>query len=116
VTTVFVEFDVGLSMSRTTITSQWLRQQLRHSTRGRASVCQLPALGVRSYATQEKDERESFKGQLYHSTHERVQRERADEERFARHRDAQRASGSTLGFAIPIGTDSGCSSGTCIQI
>ncbi|KAK3055120.1 D-lactate ferricytochrome c oxidoreductase [Extremus antarcticus] len=89
-------------MSRTPVTSQWLRHQLRHASSRRVAVCQAQTSGVRRYATEEKEERESFKGQLYHSTHERVQRERADEERFARHRDAEKASGSSLGMAIPI--------------
>lgn len=98
-----LSFGVGNRMSRTPVTSQWLRHQLRHATSRRVAVCQAQTSGVRRYATEEKEERESFKGQLYHSTHERVQRERADEARFARHRDTQKASGSSLGMAIPIG-------------
>lgn len=47
---------------------------------------------IRGYATQKDDEGSSFKGQLYQSTHDRLQRERAEQARFANIRDGQRAS------------------------
>ncbi|KAK3723172.1 D-lactate ferricytochrome c oxidoreductase [Vermiconidia calcicola] len=89
-------------MSRTTIPRRWLGRQLcsRHA-QPRGQFYRARAFGSRGYATEEKDERESFKGQLYQSTHERVQRERADQERFAHHREAQKGGGS-LGLYVPI--------------
>lgn len=81
------------------MTRQWLRQQLYQP---RTGVARWPSVTIRRYATdeKEKEERESFKGQLYQSTSERVQRERADEARFARQRDAQRASSSSGAFLL----------------
>ena len=69
----------------------------------RRQLYQVQAIGSRWYATGEKDERESFKGELYQSTHERVEREKANDERFARYRDEQRTSQSTLAVPISLG-------------
>lgn len=73
----------------------------RQLTSSLASARWAPA-GRRCYAADSKEERESFKGQLYQSTHERVQRERADQERFARQRDEEKASQSSFGLFVPI--------------
>ena len=90
-------------MSRTPIPQQLLRRQLSTLAQHRIQCCRVQTISRRWYASDEKEERESFKGQLYQSTHERVQREKADQERFAQHRDAQKASGSSFGLVIPFG-------------
>ena len=56
----------------------------------------------RCYATEEKEERDSFKGQLFKSTYERVLRDKAREERFAQIREAEKASRSSFGFYVPF--------------
>lgn len=60
--------------------------------------------GRRAYATEEKDPngRESFKGQLYQSTHERVVREKQDQARFAAQREQEKAANSSGIWFIPI--------------
>ena len=80
-----------------------LQRQLPLLAQSQAQACRVQAIGRRWYASGEKEERESFKGQLYQSTHERVQREKEQEARFAQHRDAERASGSSFGLVIPFG-------------
>jgi D-lactate dehydrogenase (cytochrome) len=60
---------------------------------------------IRSYATEDRrEERESFKGQLYQATHERVTRERDEQARFAASREAQKRArgGSSLIFPIVL--------------
>jgi D-lactate dehydrogenase (cytochrome) len=60
--------------------------------------------GQRLYATEQKPkERESFKGQLYQSTHERVLREKDEQARFAQQREQQKAASSSGIAFIPIG-------------
>jgi hypothetical protein len=80
-----------------------LQRQLPLLAQSRAQGCRLQAIGRRCYTSGEKEEKDSFKGQLYQSTHERVQREKEQEARFAQHRDAERASGSSFGLVIPLG-------------
>ena len=63
----------------------------------------LPQLVARrGYASSDKEERESFKGQLYQSTAERVDRERAEQARFAQLREQQKAArGPQWGLLLP---------------
>lgn len=90
-------------MSCTPIARQVLRRQISRTAQLQSEIRSAQVIGRRFYATEEKDERESFKGQLYQSTNERVQRERADQQRFAQHREAQRASRSSAGLYVPLG-------------
>ena len=89
-------------MSLSPISRQLLRRQLFQPAFKRVQVYQAQWVGRRWYADGQQQERESFKGQLYASTHERVQREKADEARFAEYREAQK-SRTSLGIAVPIG-------------
>lgn len=61
--------------------------------------------GIRCYATEQKKDGEgdSFKGQLYQSTNERLQREREDQARFAQHREAEKARRGNGAWVIPMG-------------
>lgn len=59
-------------------------------------------VGQRGYAT-ENEGKSSFKGQLYDSTAQRLQRERADQLRFAEIRAAQKGSGGTPAWVVPLG-------------
>ncbi|KAF2170082.1 hypothetical protein M409DRAFT_19689 [Zasmidium cellare ATCC 36951] len=73
----------------------------------RASRCRNSFAGVRSYATGQKkdaeEERESFKGQLYQSTFDRLQRERDEQAKFTQQREAQKAARSGGGgFILPL--------------
>lgn len=89
------------------ISRQLLRRQLLQPTAqltpaNRAAQC---VGGVRWYAEQkddQKEQRDSFRGQMYQSTHERVQRERADQARFAEHRESQKRRGG-VGLVLPVG-------------
>lgn len=98
-----------MSASLSHVSRRALARQLASSTSSSSSLrsnghaSRWIAGGRRWYATDGKDERESFKGQLYQSTHERVQRERADQERFARHREEEKESGSSYGLIVPVG-------------
>ncbi|KAK4551842.1 D-lactate ferricytochrome c oxidoreductase [Recurvomyces mirabilis] len=69
---------------------QMLRRQVSGAPQARISS-RVVARGRRGYATEEREERESFKGQLYQSTNERVDREREQQARYARIREAQKA-------------------------
>lgn len=93
---------IASSMSANTIPRRLLLQQLSAPLRRRVQPGQAQCVARRWYA-EEKGDRESFKGQLYQSTHERVQRERADQERFARHREAEKASSGSSALAASIG-------------
>lgn len=55
----------------------------------------------RAYASESGDGR-SFKGQLYESTHQRLQRERAEQARFAQIREAQRSTGGAPAWVTPL--------------
>lgn len=100
------------NMSSKIIPRQLLRRQLcqpiqRHPTTLLQPTTTQSIIAARSYAAPAgKDEKEggnaSFRGQIYQSTNERVQRERAEEERFARYREAQK-SRSSAGIVVPIG-------------
>jgi D-lactate dehydrogenase (cytochrome) len=61
----------------------------------------------RLYAKENKspaDQKETtFKGQLYNSVYERIQREKADEARFAVHRDAQQSMRGGGQWILPFG-------------
>ncbi|KAK3115679.1 D-lactate ferricytochrome c oxidoreductase [Teratosphaeriaceae sp. CCFEE 6253] len=59
-------------------------------------------LSRRTYATQDKEERESFKGQLYQSTNERVERERGQQARFAQIRESQKRAGGAPAWLVPF--------------
>jgi D-lactate dehydrogenase (cytochrome) len=58
-------------------------------------------VGQRGYASE--SEGKSFKGQLYDSTAQRLQRERADQLRFAEIRAAQKGSGGSPIWMVPLG-------------
>lgn len=92
-------------MSRIATSSRLLRRQLLEGPVARTgTVQQLSAR--RCYAAdpkQEQEERESFKGQLYQSTAERVQRDKAEQARFAGHREAQKARGGSPPWLVPLG-------------
>ena len=91
-------------MSVSHLSRRALGRQLSSPLRNTSSsTSRWAAAGRRWYAADSKEpERESFKGQLYQSTHERVQRERADQERFAKQRDEEKASQSSFGLVVPI--------------
>ena len=93
-------------MSRAATTSRFLRQQLQQRLECSRNGGALQPKGRRSYALkakpEEKEEKESFKGQLYQSTAERLQRDRAEQARFAEHREAQRARSSPP-WLVPFG-------------
>ena len=85
-------------MSLAAAPSRILRRQL---PRNGAVVQQLSAR--RCYAADaKKEEKESFKGQLYQSTAERLKRDKAEQERFAGHREAQKARSSPP-WLVPFG-------------
>lgn len=68
---------------------------------------------MRSYATENKkddgEERESFKGQLYQSTFDRLQRERDEQARFTQQREAQKAArGGGGSLILPLGMNIQC--------
>lgn len=62
---------------------------------------------MRSYATEQKkegEERDSFKGQLYQSTFDRLQREREEQAKFTQQREAQKAArGGGGSLILPLG-------------
>jgi len=62
-------------------------------------------VGRRGYATEEgKEERQDFRSQLYHSTNERVERERAEQARFSRLHAAQKGGGrGAPAWLVPFG-------------
>ncbi|KAF2765201.1 hypothetical protein EJ03DRAFT_319812 [Teratosphaeria nubilosa] len=78
-----------------------LRRQLRTATCWRIAF---PArhIGRRRYATNEKDEKDDFKGQLYHSTQERVDKERAEQARYAQLRQARKSATVQSGIVVPL--------------
>lgn len=73
----------------------------------RASRCRNSFAGVRLYATEQKkeeEERDSFKGQLYQSTFDRLQREREEQAKFTQQREAQKAArGGGGSLILPLG-------------
>lgn len=84
-------------MSRSSLSPRLLRQRLlRGRTPARAATQPVQRRGYAKAAEDKEDEaareRESFKGQLYQSTNERVGRERHQQARFAQLREAQRQS------------------------
>ena len=84
-------------MSLATTPSRILRRQLPRN----GALQQLNAR--RCYAADaKKEEKESFKGQLYQSTAERLQRDKAEQARFAGHREAQKARSSPA-WLVPFG-------------
>ncbi|KAI7456868.1 hypothetical protein KC351_g18885, partial [Hortaea werneckii] len=78
-------------MSRTSIPRHLLRRKLLDPSRSRPHSWTAPAIARRCYATNPDEGKEDFKGQLYQSTNERVDRERAEQARFAQIREAQKA-------------------------
>lgn len=87
-----------MAMSLAATPGRILRRQL---PRNGAAVQQLSAR--RCYAADaKKEEKESFKGQLYQSTAERLQRDKAEQARFAGHREAQKARSSPP-WLVPLG-------------
>jgi D-lactate dehydrogenase (cytochrome) len=98
------------NMSRAATSTRFLRQQLQlrlECSRNGGALQQLNSR--RCYASkakpevkEEKEEKESFKGQLYQSTAERLQRDKAEQARFAEHREAQRARSSPP-WLVPFG-------------
>jgi D-lactate dehydrogenase (cytochrome) len=67
---------------------------------------------VRAYASE--SEAKSFKGQLYDSTAQRLQRERADQQRFAQIRAAQKGPGGSPVWVVPLGIVFQCRSSTLL--
>ena len=53
-------------------------------------------------ARREETGKDSFKGQLYQSTHDRIQRERADQERFVQLREMEKGRGSSSTLVVPL--------------
>ncbi|KAK6434004.1 D-lactate ferricytochrome c oxidoreductase [Oleoguttula sp. CCFEE 5521] len=95
-------------MSRTSLPQRLLRRQLQHARQPDiASGIARP--GCRAYATppQSKDEKESFRGQLYESTLERVGKERAEQARFASIREGEKAARGTPAWLVPLGVFGG---------
>lgn len=92
-----------MGMSRVAIPRQLLRRQLIEATRCRPQLCRVRPVGYRRYATNEREEKEDFKGQLYQSTNERVDRERAEQARFAQIRAAQKAAQGRPAWLVPFG-------------
>lgn len=87
-------------MSRAATPSRILRRQLLQ----RPAV-QQQLLGRRCYAAdakKEKEERETFRGQLYESTSERVTRDKAEQARFAEYRETHKARSSPA-WLVPFG-------------
>lgn len=79
-----------------------VRRQTAAAATLRLPLC-TPRSSVRSYATKRNaEERESFKGQLYQATHERVQREREEQSRFARHREATKNARDGAPWIVPF--------------
>lgn len=95
-------------MSVSSTSRRALGRSFFSSLQKQQSSARWSAAGRRWYAADSKEERESFKGQLYQSTHERVQRERADQERFAKVREEQKASQSSVSLYVPISTYGFC--------
>jgi hypothetical protein len=94
------------NMSRAATSSRFLRQQLQQRLECSRNGGALQLNSRRCYASkakpEEKEEKESFKGQLYQSTAERLQRDKAEQARFAEHREAQRARSSPP-WLVPFG-------------
>ncbi|EME83353.1 uncharacterized protein MYCFIDRAFT_174809 [Pseudocercospora fijiensis CIRAD86] len=79
------------------------RRLLESASQCRSPICRRSFAGKRFYATEKKgEERETFKGQLYQSTHERVQREKEEQARFAAQREEQKAASSSGAWFIPV--------------
>lgn len=101
-------------MSRVATSSRFLRRQLldRPAPVARIGAVQQLA-GQRCYAADPKknqEERDTFKGQLYHSTNERVARDKAEQARFTEYREAQNARSSPpwlVPFGMRIGWEEG---------
>jgi D-lactate dehydrogenase (cytochrome) len=93
-------------MSLAATSSRFLRQQLQQRIQCSRNGGALQLNGRRCHASKakpdEKEEKESFKGQLYQSTAERLQRDKAEQARFAEHREAQRARSSPP-WLVPFG-------------
>jgi len=76
-----------------------LTNAIRSSPKSRPPTQQTPR---RAYAS---EERPTFKGQLYESTQARLERERAEQARFARIRAEQKPAGGAPIWMTPISTD-----------
>lgn len=88
------------TMSGALVQRQLLRRQVLESSQCRIHACRARPIGRRRYAT---EEREDFKGQLYQSTNERVERERAEQARFAQIREARKAARGPPAWLVPFG-------------
>ncbi|KAI6912609.1 FAD-binding domain-containing protein, partial [Hortaea werneckii] len=89
-------------MSRTPISRHLLRRHFLDPSRSRPQAWTAPAIARRCYATNPDEGKEDFKGQLYQSTNERVDRERAEQARFAQIREAQKAARGSPGWMVPF--------------
>lgn len=102
---IAVAFFHTAVMSCTAASSRALRRTLLQSCAPRSrngAVQQLSAR--RCYATDPKqEETESFKAQLYQSTGERLKRDKAEQARFATHREAEKARGGSPPWLVPLG-------------
>ncbi|KAI9806572.1 MAG: D-lactate ferricytochrome c oxidoreductase [Piccolia ochrophora] len=68
--------------------------------------CAIHRPGWRCYSSTPEGERKSFKGQLYNSTAQRVQRERDEQQRYAEDREKQTGGGRNLALTFVILTSS----------
>lgn len=85
-------------MNRSLLRRQCPRIQALEACRSRSFHITLPAP-----AEQGKDEgRESFRSQLYNSTFERVQREQAEQARYAAIRASRQTGGGGLVWQVPL--------------
>lgn len=83
-------------------------QRLQLRLGASATRCRFATESVRSaqitrrFYAKGKDERgPSFKGQLYNSVSDRIEREKAEEERFAQHREVQRMAKGGTQWLLP---------------
>lgn len=94
-------------MSTIRIPRHSLQRTLPSSCANRLQRCRVAQLQSRRWYAEEKEEakeeKKGFHGQLYNSVYERVQRERADEERFANHRARMRAEQISPMWFVPFG-------------
>jgi len=88
-------------MSCLPMRQQLLRRQL-HAAQPQRVAFPTRHIGRRMYVTNDKGDRDDFKGQLYQSTSERAGREKADSARFAQLRAAEVGRGPLTWF-VPFG-------------
>lgn len=91
------------TMSRSILHGKFLRcEAARIAGHAEARVGGRSLPRRRAYASESGDGK-TFKGQLYDSTHQRLQREKADQVRYAQIRGAQRNTGGSPIWVVPLG-------------